>query len=203
MPSEEVRETACPWRYPGQYEDPETGLYYNRFRYYDPEAGRYISPDPIGLLGGLNLYGYVSDPLGWIDPLGLNCGRQGERIARRYLRGQGYEILGSIQNRSGHGIDIVARDASGALRFFEVKTTTGRTAPALRADQRRGVDYFVGSRLDRAAAPQGPWNAVHDPHIVARADALRKEIAKGNPGAIQGEVIEITLGDSGITTRPW
>ncbi|SUB89296.1 Cell wall-associated polypeptide CWBP200 [Porphyromonas macacae] len=47
----------CPFRYQGQYEDEETGLYYNRFRYYDPNAGNYISQDPIGLEGDLlNLY---------------------------------------------------------------------------------------------------------------------------------------------------
>jgi RHS repeat-associated protein len=62
---------ACPFRWPGQYEDEETGLYYNRFRYYDPESGEYVSQDPIGLGGGPLLYGYVSDPLGWFDPLGL------------------------------------------------------------------------------------------------------------------------------------
>jgi RHS repeat-associated protein len=67
----EVAKTSCPWRRPGQYEDEETGLYYNRFRYYDPETGRYISQDPIGPTGGLNLYGYTQDPLYWIDPLGL------------------------------------------------------------------------------------------------------------------------------------
>ena len=72
VPREEIRETCCPWRYPGQYEDPETGLYYNRFRYYDPEAGRYISQDPIGLLGGLAQYAYVHDPIGWLDPWGLS-----------------------------------------------------------------------------------------------------------------------------------
>jgi len=70
---EEVAKTACPWRWPGQYEDAETGLYYNRFRYYDPEAGRYISPDPIGLLGGTALYGYVHNPLASVDRLGLSC----------------------------------------------------------------------------------------------------------------------------------
>lgn len=63
--------TACAWRYPGQYEDAEPGLYYNRFRYYDPELGRYISQDPIGLLGGLSRYAYTHDPSLWIDPLGL------------------------------------------------------------------------------------------------------------------------------------
>ena len=49
----------------------ETGLCYNRHRYYDPETGRYISEDPIGLLGGLVLHGYVGDTMGWIDPFGL------------------------------------------------------------------------------------------------------------------------------------
>jgi RHS repeat-associated protein len=73
---------ACPFRWPGQYEDDETGLYYNRFRYYDPQAGEYVCQDPIGLEGGLQLAGYVDDPLQWIDPLGLagaSCG-PGEAI---------------------------------------------------------------------------------------------------------------------------
>jgi RHS repeat-associated protein len=61
----------CPFRYQGQYEDTETGLYYNRFRYYDPEAGRYISQDPVGLRGGLALYSFVLNPNVYIDPLGL------------------------------------------------------------------------------------------------------------------------------------
>ncbi|MCP3063770.1 DUF6531 domain-containing protein [Myxococcus sp. K38C18041901] len=65
---------SCPWRWPGQYEDPETGLYYNRFRYYDPSTGRYLSQDLLGLKGGLDLYGYVPDPLIWLDPLGLLFG---------------------------------------------------------------------------------------------------------------------------------
>uniref|UniRef100_UPI003857D888 RHS repeat domain-containing protein n=1 Tax=Providencia stuartii TaxID=588 RepID=UPI003857D888 len=63
--------TECHFRFAGQYEDRETGLYYNRFRYYDKDSGQYISPDPIGLLGGLNPYGYVHCPTGFIDPLGL------------------------------------------------------------------------------------------------------------------------------------
>jgi len=62
---------ACPFRWPGQYEDVETGLYYNRFRYYDPESGQYTQQDPIGLRGGSRPYAYVPDPQGWIDPLGL------------------------------------------------------------------------------------------------------------------------------------
>ncbi|WP_437804434.1 RHS repeat-associated core domain-containing protein [Sorangium sp. So ce693] len=59
------------FRHPGQYDDAETGLHYNRYRYYDPEIGRYISPDPIGYFGGLNLFTYGPNPIGWPDPLGL------------------------------------------------------------------------------------------------------------------------------------
>ena len=67
----EGEKQACPFRWPGQYEDAETGLYYNRFRYYDPDAGQYCSQDPIRLYGGSELYAYPLDPLSFYDPLGL------------------------------------------------------------------------------------------------------------------------------------
>jgi RHS repeat-associated protein len=60
-----------PLRHQGQYCDAETGLHYNCHRYYDPQTGRYLSKDPIGLAGGLNAYQYVPSPLFWMDPIGL------------------------------------------------------------------------------------------------------------------------------------
>ncbi|WP_410210064.1 RHS repeat-associated core domain-containing protein [Aquirhabdus sp.] len=58
-------------RFPGQYYDEQSGLYYNHNRYYNPELGRYMEPDPIGLEGGLNPYSYVgNDPVNQIDPTG-------------------------------------------------------------------------------------------------------------------------------------
>ncbi|EDW2361473.1 RHS repeat protein, partial [Salmonella enterica subsp. enterica] len=58
-------------RLPGQQYDEESGLYYNRHRYYNPGQGRYITQDPIGLKGGWNLYQYPLNPVVNIDPLGL------------------------------------------------------------------------------------------------------------------------------------
>lgn len=58
-------------RFQGQYYDKESGLHYNRYRYYDPHSSRYMSKDPIGLDGGLNTSAYVSNPTQWVDPMGL------------------------------------------------------------------------------------------------------------------------------------
>ncbi|HHF9614826.1 TPA: RHS repeat-associated core domain-containing protein, partial [Escherichia coli] len=58
-------------RYQGQYLDRETGLHYNLHRYYDPDVGRFMVTDPISIRGGINLYQYGPNPLGWIDPWGL------------------------------------------------------------------------------------------------------------------------------------
>ncbi|CAN2968921.1 hypothetical protein METHPM2_1430001 [Pseudomonas sp. PM2] len=62
-----------PLRFQGQYFDAESGLHYNRHRYYNPDIGRYLTPDPVRLAGGINGYRYVPNPTGWVDPLGLSC----------------------------------------------------------------------------------------------------------------------------------
>jgi RHS repeat-associated protein len=64
---------ACPLGFPGQYHDPETGLAYNNKRYYDPDTGRYTTPDPLGLDPAPNHHAYVPDPLVSADPLGLDA----------------------------------------------------------------------------------------------------------------------------------
>nr|WP_284428032.1 RHS repeat-associated core domain-containing protein [Acidovorax sp. SUPP2522] len=73
----EVREEYNPYRieqnirFQGQQLDAETGLHYNRFRYYDPNIGQYITQDPIGLNGGINKSSYPVNPMNWVDPMGL------------------------------------------------------------------------------------------------------------------------------------
>ncbi|WP_458238610.1 RHS repeat-associated core domain-containing protein, partial [Pseudomonas sp. P5_A2_2] len=64
-----------PLRFQGQYFDAESGLHYNRHRYYHPDIGRYLTPNPVKLAAGLNPYRYTRNPTGWVDPLGSrgNC----------------------------------------------------------------------------------------------------------------------------------
>ncbi|WP_241026402.1 RHS repeat-associated core domain-containing protein [Burkholderia sp. Se-20378] len=84
-----------PLRFQGQLIDDETGLHYNRNRYYDPGTGRFISKDPIGLRGGFNAYVYASNPVEWVDPLGLtpcNCLTRTEcklLLSKMYLKAFG------------------------------------------------------------------------------------------------------------------
>ena len=84
-------------RFQGQYLDRETGLHYNTFRYYDADIGKFISPDPIGLAGGVNLGSYAPNAISWVDPFGLSGspvvvigeGQSAADEAARLLRQQG------------------------------------------------------------------------------------------------------------------
>ncbi len=78
-----VNEVDNPLRFQGQYFDEETGLHYNRHRYYDPNCGQFTTQDPIGLLGGMNAYQYAPNPVTWVDPWGLSCKDDGV-ISRKY-----------------------------------------------------------------------------------------------------------------------
>ena len=99
-----------PFRQLGQYEDEETGLYYNRFRWYDPNAGSYLSQDPIGLAGNNpTLYGYVNDANRSIDILGLSkdcdvTNSAGDKVTRRYVKDQ-EELLAEAEKAAGGNLD--------------------------------------------------------------------------------------------------
>ena len=102
-----------PFRYQGQYEDSETGLYYNRFRYYDCNTGSYISQDPIGLAGNNpTLYGYVYDNNTEIDPLGLMILPDGVQLVKDVPNPKKTILLGEnmaervipVANKNGYSV---------------------------------------------------------------------------------------------------
>ncbi|QEM82656.1 RHS repeat-associated core domain-containing protein [Halomonas binhaiensis] len=133
--------TENPFRFQGQYHDPETGLHYNRHRYYDPEIGRFTTQDPIGLLGGENLYQYAPNPTGWVDPLGLSkqcCNKKTsyEAASRRDALRQAKRDAG-VPNaqqpevrhtplRDGNGQKIIGSDGAPVMtREYHYTNTDG------------------------------------------------------------------------------
>ena len=109
-----------PFRLQNQYCDAETGLHYNFFRYYDPNAGRFINQDPIGLLGGENLYAFAPNAQGWVDPLGLKDSyEQAMKKAMDWLTKRGFKAekvrLGKFGSIAGKPVGM--QTANGKCHF--------------------------------------------------------------------------------------
>lgn len=177
-------------RFAGQYFDDETALHYNRFRYYDPDIGRYVSQDPIALLGGSNAYLYAPNPTGWIDPLGLckQCGlpcsngTDGEARAIENLRDSGkFKNIWQIQNRSGHGVDIIAERWNGNLVAYEVKTAVSTPGPKSLSVPQQGGATYVNDRLSRAAGANNGWQHMAGTSTQTTAADIQKKLNAGTP----------------------
>ncbi|QYF96050.1 RHS repeat-associated core domain-containing protein [Massilia sp. PAMC28688] len=130
-------------RFPGQLYDKESGLHYNYFRDYDPQTGRYVQSDPIGLEGGMNTYGYVGgNPVSQIDPLGLVCTTANGITTCNYPGGPSFKIPagpGSPQQISGwnplyHMYDVIQplgqADLQCVLDKIRNNPTPGNPSPA-------------------------------------------------------------------------
>ena len=113
-----------PLRFPGHYHDPETGLHYNRFRYFSPELGRYLQADPAGLEGGINLYAYPVNPLigADIDGFGPGSNHATGSKAKKSPQGKGgkcssssHSIIGGRVSKPG-GASGEEKGASGRYR---------------------------------------------------------------------------------------
>ncbi len=122
-------------RFQGQYEDEESGLFYTRHRYYNPDVGRFISQDPIGLLGSSNLYAYAPNPTGWVDPFGLSprCPWPVTDLEMKSLAIQGELINPQKKHQIPYNSTTTAvgrlRDAEGN-HILIATTSAGRFTPA-------------------------------------------------------------------------
>ena len=86
-------------------------------------------------------------------------GKCGEKLARQDMEADGFEVV-EVQNKSGHGIDLIGRDKDGNVKVWEVKTTEGTKAPELKGDQRLGGEKFTKDRLERATEGKGNYDKV-------------------------------------------
>jgi hypothetical protein len=143
------------------------------------------------------------DPLLVHNATARECGRIGEKGVKGWLKRNGYTNIRSIQNRSGHGIDIVA-ERNGHYYFFEVKSSQTGFAPSLSRAQANGR-HFVRTRLERAMGRGRFWRTT-DSHISDDAWQIYDDIyISGKP--YHGRVIDLTNigqgGMTGINILPW
>uniref|UniRef100_UPI0028EB92DD RHS repeat domain-containing protein n=1 Tax=Pseudomonas grimontii TaxID=129847 RepID=UPI0028EB92DD len=155
-----------PLRFQGQYFDQESGLHYNRHRYYNPDIGCYLTPDPVKLAGGINVYQYVPNPTGWVDPLGLskcpgNCdpAKSPESSSSNANVNEGQPPLPSPEDIewTAHGYK---HSPSKKMSWKDILTTT-KSGPA---KYRPGIDI---ENLEREAYKNGrmttngkPWKVM-------------------------------------------
>jgi RHS repeat-associated protein len=136
-------------RFQGQQFDRETGLHYNRFRYYDPAVGAYTSRDPIGLAGGLNNFIYPSSPTTSVDPMGLNTVALGAGVGGA-VAGPPGAVVGAV-------LGLVALGAIWVLASSSSNSTpSAPTAESL-------TDAHKAANGNRAAAGYG-GNCTPDEH---------------------------------------
>ena len=152
------------FRFPGQYYDQETGLHYNYYRYYDPNTGRYLTPDPIGLTGGINLFLYTNgNPVNSIDLEGLEVsGFVVGAISGGILGAwSGYEAGGLPGAFGGGAIGAVTGGAIGwALDPFTGKKIAGATGAIL--------GHLVGTIIGEILGPSSLSPSERGP-IIYRA----------------------------------
>jgi len=152
----DVAEIDNPLRFQGQYFDAETGLHYNRHRYYNPGTGRYLTSDPIKLAGGLNNYQYVPNPTGWVDPLGLsgcpdaasNSSSEVKSPATRATVNEGAPNSPEARENSAHNVALFERQRAGyAAQEIKAAEPIGS---ALKEDpMHRAPSYVVDQIPDR------------------------------------------------------
>ncbi|WP_259469669.1 RHS repeat-associated core domain-containing protein, partial [Pseudomonas savastanoi] len=157
-----VNEVEQNLRFQGQYFDVETGLHYNTFRYYDPEIGRFITQDPIGLDGGDNLYKYVPNPTAWVDPWGWACNRPGGyksgdvdthgNLSPGVNRAPGNKNIPSDKSVQSHHFiqdEWAKRNVAGYKR---------NAAPAVLLKSSSGESHAIVSSLQRTRRRLGGFN---------------------------------------------
>ncbi|WP_249363924.1 RHS repeat-associated core domain-containing protein, partial [Pseudoalteromonas sp. S1649] len=148
-----------PIRFQGQYFDKESGLHYNRYRYYSPKQQRFINQDPIGLVGGINHYQYAPNPVNWVDPFGLSC-KEGAATVLKI----------------GHGSDM--HFAIQVKTKFD--TTKTHQHGGTEADGTRTNTLIIGYDEEDFAGKSIEKSTIKLPNAIAASDLQRQLLREGD-----------------------
>jgi RHS repeat-associated protein len=210
-------------RYPGQYADEESGLFYNYFRSYDARTGRYSQPDPIGLDGGWNRLGYVDeDPLGDSDALGLAGDERpfrripiapisgGRSFDKDGVRPIGIPIAGGGRGvgsgglfGGGGGRGGIAPIAGGGAKLGNI--TPGEARRIQNAADRTGVPIcLVGSRASGKTRPGSDWDyVIPESTTNSKIHSLESSLPEGHRGLGEGRNQDFLRDDAINSYKPF
>jgi len=165
----------CSLRFQNQWEDEETGLFYNLNRYYDPDSGQYLSSDPIGLEGGLRTHGYVHDPVQWVDPWGLCKGNKNSiplknNSVRKLLKSRGLSKQQSRDITSSFDGQIYVTQGRAGEGFIITESAPGRGSGVFVT--RGSAGATPAERIRRLALPPSNTAQVESPVSLTRDQLL-------------------------------
>ncbi|WP_445497322.1 RHS repeat-associated core domain-containing protein [Photorhabdus sp. SF281] len=154
-------------------------LHFNTYRYCAPEIGRFITPDPIGLAGGLNLYAYVHNPVSWIDPLGLT----GFDASGRPLSSPNYSVWYQTDIPTDlHSSSRPKHFNNANKQLYEVIQKDPRLAKALPPEVVAHVQPGPKGGFERTSPPNHSWH--HNAQNPTKIELIPRSQHQA-PGAVQ------------------
>jgi RHS repeat-associated protein len=195
----DVADIDNPLRFQGQYFDAETGLHYNLHRYYDPQAGRFIHQDPIGLAGGVNLSQYAVNPVNWIDPLGLKCKEENpseqtpSQFAQSWQGTGDYPGIDNYRDITLKKGKIIYGGTPGQSNFYT-------TESALKRSNNAAKKLFEGVQV--SPHPQFGYRPGMTAYEVLEDTPAAFGITKANPQHGSGGLPQIVIKDFESTLKP-
>ncbi|MGE8097436.1 RHS repeat-associated core domain-containing protein [Pseudomonas fluorescens] len=193
----DVAEIDNPLRFQGQYFDAETGLHYNRHRYYNPGTGRFLTPDPIKLAGGLNNYQYVPNPTGWVDPLGLNANCPGPdcKLPTNSANATKPDRIPMTQAKYDEVINLEKGNRPGSAREYLPEQYVDLHEGAFK--QQGGSFVVIDEWIERSSYPTFPPRK-----FVGLPSEMDKVVAKYKASGGDWEVLnrELNLGSADLSS---
>ncbi|MBL1079202.1 RHS repeat protein [Nocardia sp. 2] len=196
---------STPLRFPGQIEDPETGLHYNQYRYYDPETGRYNSSDPLGLEASGNPFGYVTNPLVWSDPLGL-CPADTTRGAPKFVVDSSGEAVIRDPGRPDGDLVFSGHGTIGHGDLAEVTVPPG-TSVNMYSPHSDTISDALGNRIEtdnpKPVATFNPGDKIPDYYLLPPTAPMTPLNIMGSPVTVTGPTRLSELLRSNMGSTHW